>query len=357
MAWLSAASDPPDPLIALLVGVALLVGAALLVWPKGGLLGRSRRIRQVSARVLREDVLKQLCTAELEGDRLTTRSIAGALEIGVDQAAEVLADLERRQLVVFEGPIPRLTQNGKEYGLQMVRIHRLWELYLADTTGLQEAEWHTRADLLEHTVTGAEISELSRALGNPLHDPHGDPIPTEEGELVTRETVPLPEAPVDRPVRIAHIEDEPTVVYRQIVAESLSPGTIVRVLEKDSQRIRFWAEGSERVLAPSLANNVGVVPVPAKHAADVERELVDSSRLSLLRTGDRARVIGISRACRGPERRRLMDLGFVPGTEVEVAMVSPSLDPTAYLVRGTLIALRREQAGWIRVSPQEEATA
>jgi DtxR family Mn-dependent transcriptional regulator len=239
----------------------------------------------------------------------------------------------------------------------MVRIHRLWELYLADTTGLQESEWHTRADHLEHTVSETEISALSQELGNPLHDPHGDPIPTEDGELVTKETVPLPEAPLNRPLRIVHIEDEPTVVYKQIVAESLSPGTIVRVLEKDPQRIRLWAEGSERVLAPSLANNIGVVPVPKKHVADVERELVDSSRLNRLRPGERAKVVGISRACRGPERRRLMDLGFVPGTCVEVAMVSPSQDPTAYLVRGTLIALRREQAGWIQVSPREEASA
>ena len=72
--------------------------------------------------------------------------------------------------------------------------------------------------------------------------------------------------------------------------------------------------------------------------------------LSGLKIGQRGQVLGLSPACRGPERRRLLDLGFVPGTEVVAEMQSPGGDPTGYRVRGTLIALRTEQAGLIRVS-------
>jgi DtxR family Mn-dependent transcriptional regulator len=71
--------------------------------------------------------------------------------------------------------------------------------------------------------------------------------------------------------------------------------------------------------------------------------------LASLKPGQKARVVQLTDACVGTERRRLLDLGFVPGTLIEVEMVSPSGDPTAYRVRGTQIALRREQAVMIAV--------
>jgi DtxR family Mn-dependent transcriptional regulator len=81
-----------------------------------------------------------------------------------------------------------------------------------------------------------------------------------------------------------------------------------------------------------------------------------TAHLAACETGARVTVQGLARSCRGQERRRLLDLGFVAGTAVEVAMTSPSGEPTAYRVRGTLIALHREQARQIMVSP-ESATA
>ncbi|HYG35582.1 MAG TPA: FeoA family protein, partial [Clostridia bacterium] len=88
-----------------------------------------------------------------------------------------------------------------------------------------------------------------------------------------------------------------------------------------------------------------VVPLPGSKIED----LAEEEYLTTLRPGQCAKVKGLSPACRGAERRRLLDLGFVAGTKVEVEMVSPGGDPTAYRVRGTLVALRREQAGLIRV--------
>ncbi|MEZ4636087.1 MAG: FeoA family protein [Caldilineaceae bacterium] len=71
--------------------------------------------------------------------------------------------------------------------------------------------------------------------------------------------------------------------------------------------------------------------------------------LDQLRPNEEARVVALSRACRGQERRRLMDLGILPGAAIEVEMNSPLGDPTAYRVRDTLIALRREQARLIQI--------
>ena len=79
--------------------------------------------------------------------------------------------------------------------------------------------------------------------------------------------------------------------------------------------------------------------------------------LNSLRLGEEAKVVAVSRACRGPERRRLMDLGILPGVRIEVAMPSPLQDPVAYRVRDTLIALRKEQAQMILIERVPNATA
>ena len=165
--------------------------------------------------------------------------------------------------------------------------------------------------------------------------------------------LPLQAVPANTPVVFTHIEDEPETVYAQLCAQGLRPGMRAFVMEKSAQRIRFWADGSEHVLAPVLANNITVVLLPEFKSED----LAEEKFLSGLRPGERAKVLGLSPACRGAERRRLLDLGFVAGTAVEVEMVSPAGDPTAYRVRGTVIALRREQAGLIRIATEAAVTA
>lgn len=76
--------------------------------------------------------------------------------------------------------------------------------------------------------------------------------------------------------------------------------------------------------------------------------------LSVLPIGAAASIVGIAEECQGAERRRLLDLGFVPGTIIVGELISPGGDPTAYLIRGTLIALRRAQARWIQVIPVQK---
>ena len=78
--------------------------------------------------------------------------------------------------------------------------------------------------------------------------------------------------------------------------------------------------------------------------------------LHALKPGEKGAVVRISPRCRGSERRRLMDLGLLPGTIVEAELVSPGGDPTAYRVRGAVIALRKEQAQFIHITRTTEAT-
>ena len=333
----------------------ILAGLAVAVacWPRHGLLAHWRDAQKLARRTQREDALKHMLKSEADGRLPTLESIAGALQITTGAAAGLLQELEAHDLLTFADGRLRLRPTGREMGLHIVRAHRLWESYLAEHTGVDEAEWHVRAEKQEHLLTPEQTDALAAELGYPLRDPHGHVIPDSVGALQDDESQSLNGVAPEAPVVITHLEDDPVTVYRQLVALGLRPGMRVFVIERSATRIRFWADGNEHVLAPVLAESVAVRALPEARPAD----LVEDEFLSGLRPGGRARVLGLSPACRGAERRRLLDLGFVPGTVVEVDMVSPAGDPTAYQVRGSVVALRREQANLIRISTREAVTA
>jgi DtxR family Mn-dependent transcriptional regulator len=286
-----------------------------------------------------------------DGRSASIASIAGALHISTDQVINLLTSMQSRGLVQVTGTGIELTQSGREAALHIVRAHRLWERHLADTTGYDESEWHLQAERLEHSLSKDELDQLSSQLGHPRYDPHGDPIPTSDGEYVTPRSLPLTSIPVGMISRIVHIEDEPETVYAQLVAEDLHPGMEVRVLDSNEKRIRFWASGDEHLLAPMIAANIFVQIKPEVAAPSVE----GYAKLCDLATGEEAQIVSISPSCRGPERRRLMDLGILPGTRVIAELRSPNGDPTAYRIRDSLIALREEQARMIFIDhPVEE---
>lgn len=331
----------------------VLLGLAGLLWPRHGAWARWRQGRELTARSRREDLLKHILKSEVHGRPPTLESIAGALRVRRSEAARVLQDIEQRGLVSFEDGLLRLKPAGREMALHIVRAHRLWESYLAEQTGVAEAEWHARAERQEHLLTPQQTAALAARLGHPARDPHGDIIPDAQGNLPADTGQPLHAAPANAPLLITHVEDEPETVYAQLCAQGLRPGQRVFVMEKTAQRIHFWADGTEHVLAPVLANSITVVPLPESKTED----LAEEQFLSGLRPGERAKVLGLTPACRGAERRRLLDLGFVAGTPVEVEMVSPAGDPTAYRVRGAVIALRRQQANLIRITSEQAAAA
>ena len=336
----------PDPLIALLVAGAVVLLSLGLFLPKSGLVPRWRRAQRNNERVLYEDALKHIQRGETHGDPANLHSLAGALNISVNQAADILDKIQALNLVRIEGNAFRLTPEGREYALRIIRAHRLWEQYLAEETGFTEAEWHDQAEQYEHLLTANEAQALASQLGNPLYDPHGDPIPTIAGEFKPHQGKPLTSMEVDAPLRIVHIEDEPDAIYAQLVAEGLHAGMEGRILEKSPQRVRFFAGGDVHLLAPIVAGNISVLPVSQE---PVERR-EEGQPLHELKAGQQGTVLSLSPRIRGAERRRLMDLGILPGVAIEAAFTSPSGDPTAYLVRETLIALRKEQARSILIA-------
>jgi DtxR family Mn-dependent transcriptional regulator len=333
------------PSAALAVGLSIVAALALVFWPHGGLVDRWQRARRVNSRVRIEDALKHAYDCEYRGLTCSLESIAGSLDIPTDQAADVVGRLEQHGLLLSSGDTLTLTGEGRAYALRVIRVHRLWEHHLADESGLRETEWHDDAELHEHSLSPEEADALAARMGNPAFDPHGDPIPSATGDIPRRTGVPLTELQPGRLGRIVHVEDEPRAVYAQLVALGLHPGTQVRMIESRTDRVRFTADEEEAVLAPLLARNVTVRPIGSEERIPGPRRT-----LAGVNPGEPAQVVGIARSCRGQQRRRLMDLGVVPGTMIVPEMPSVGGDPVAYRIRGSLIALRRNQAQQIYVS-------
>lgn len=323
-------------------------GALLLAVRTGAL---RRRAGRDAERVLVEDALKHLHDSEERRVSCTRHSTAGALGIGSSDAAALLARLAELGLVVAAEDRFTLTPAGRTYALRVIRVHRLWERYLADETGLPETDWHASAEEAEHRLSVNEAEELAARMGDPRYDPHGDPIPTAAGELPAPRGVPLTRLAPGAAAAIVHIEDEPEAAYARLVASGLHPGTVVRVLAVTPAEIRIEAEGSRQILPVLVAGNVTVSPLPEDIA------LPAAVTLSSLAVGARGRVVSLSPACRGMQRRRLMDLGVVPGTVIAVEMRSPGGDPTAYGIRGATVALRADQARLIFVEHVDEEEA
>lgn len=333
-----------DPAVALVAFAAFAALGALLFWPRLGIIARLSQLSHLSERVLLEDALKHVYTCESVGRPCTLESLAGRLEVSRGRAADLFKQLAEAELARNTETGPKLTDEGRSSALQLVRSHRLWERYLADRTGVPAGEWHDRAERMEHALSSEQTEELAARLGHPAWDPHGDPIPTSGGELPRVERTTLSGVDVGRTVEVVHLEDEPRVIYDALLEDGLDVGARLEVVSRDGNAVTIRAHGRERALDMVVAANVTVRLLAEGVRADAPvATLVD------LEPGESARVVGISPRCKGAQRRRLLDLGVVRGTVIEAAFRSAGGDPIAYRIRDALIALRREQAEWVRV--------
>ncbi|HMU42790.1 MAG TPA: metal-dependent transcriptional regulator [Ignavibacteriaceae bacterium] len=338
-----------EPLVLLIIGILVALIFVIVFYPNKGIMAVWKKSKYANKKILIEDALKYLYDCEYNRTNCTLNSIAGNLSISADDAADIISRLESMGLVSAKKNELELTSDGRSYALRIVRIHRLWEKYLADETSVKEDEWHLKAEELEHTLTTEQANQLAARIGNPVFDPHGDPIPSASGDIPEKKGKPLTEMKAGEFGNIIHIEDEPHSIYSQILAEGLYPGMQIRMIELSDKRIKFVANGEECILSPLIAKNITVGIL--KFEKQVEGKF---KTLSSLKIGEEGTILGIAKALRGQQRRRLMDLGIVPGTKIEAELESFSGDPVAYNVRGTTVALRKQQTDKIYLLNEDE---
>lgn len=301
-------------------------------------------------RELVEDALKFLAEADREGRPASVFGLAEHLTLDGGRAEDLLKRLVEAGLVAPGGAAPALTAQGREYALQVMRAHRLYETYLARNTGLTASAWHARAHVAEHRMTPESVERMAAELGNPTYDPHGDPIPGPDGSMPPPSGRPLAEFAPGTAVRVVHVEDEPAAPYALLAAAGVAPDIRMRVEAVGPGGVRVRMDGLDFDFSKEAAAQVAAAELPADEPYDAGVE-----RLTALEPGETAEVVGMSPLLRGLARSRLLDLGVVPGTVLTIDLVSPGGDPVAYRIRGASIALRREQAAriWIRRSGGE----
>jgi DtxR family Mn-dependent transcriptional regulator len=326
--------------------LAFLALLAMIFLPRVGMLALYRKSLVARKREQVEDALKHLLDREQNGRHASPESLAGTLGLPRVTVMSLIQDVEMQGLLESRGSELHLTAEGERWALHVVRAHRLWERYLADEARMPLEKVHEEAQKREHSFTEAQLNELEAALGHPKLDPHGDPIPTRDGKIDRAEGMPITAWPADRPARIVHLEDEPALAYEQILAAGLRLGQDIRIIEKTQNRYVLSDGENEYRLAPAVASNVHVVPLP-------ESEILKREAISLaeLKADQQAEILMLDDAVQGFTRRRFLDLGLTPGTKILPELGNFFGDPRAYRVRGTLIALRKDQAAQIWVKP------
>lgn len=322
------------------ISVLLVMGGLIIFVP------RYYRWKETRQRELVEDALKQMLDQKQQGFQTSTNFLGGALNLKPSKVMPLVESMEAQGLVETKGTDICLTEDGERWALHVVRAHRLWERYLADEARMPLQSIHNEAHRREHAMSDAQLDALDASLGHPLLDPHGDPIPSRDGKIMQAEGIPMTSWAEGIPLRIVHIEDEPPLAYAQIAAEGLKLGQSIRILKKSPERYILTDGEMEYRLAPAVAANITAIA-----AADRTPAPAGLLPLSDLKHGQKAEIVSLDDSVQGFTRRRFLDLGLTPGTIIAPELKNFFGDPRGYRVRGTLIALRKEQAASILIKP------
>lgn len=292
---------------------------------------------------LAEDILKILYHSEAGNNPVRIEQLNDVFADRSPTLSQALDHLRAEGLITQSDAPLKLTNAGRSRGLELIRAHRLLESQLANQR-TRTVDLHKKAEILEHELTVAEIEAIADALNHPRFDPHGDPIPSKYGRLPELKRSPLQDWTTKSECLIAHIEDEPADDFAKIEALKIAPGMRLRVMEKSENSLQVSLDGRNLAIPSDLIPLIAVEPLKPG-----DKPLGEVDLLTNLKKHEEATIVGISAWVRGPERSRMLNLGIVPGTLIKSALVGAFESPVAYHIRGTEIALRREQASHVMI--------
>jgi DtxR family Mn-dependent transcriptional regulator len=208
-----------------------------------------------------QDYLKEIYKLEAAGERATTSALARQLEVApssVTAMVKKLAALGLAEHAPYKGV--ELTEAGRQIALEVIRHHRLLEMYLAETLGLGIDAVHAEADRLEHVISEELEARIDHALGFPTHDPHGDPIPNAALKVEARKLRQLDELQPGEEATVQRIPDGDADLLRYLAELELVPGCriVVRKSEPFGGPVTVDVAGNEHALSRELAGRIGV---------------------------------------------------------------------------------------------------
>ncbi len=208
-----------------------------------------------------ENYAKAIFTLQASGQAVRTTDLAERLEVRPASVSTMLTRLEQSGLVARE-PYHgvRLTTDGERVALAVIRRHRLLELFLAEALELPWDVVHIEAERLEHHVSPRVEAAIAAHLGDPTHDPHGDPIPTAELKLPVVAGISLADTPDGATAELLQVSDRDPAMLRYLAERGILPGASLRLVGREpfGGPLRVDCDGTEHLLGEPLARAMTV---------------------------------------------------------------------------------------------------
>ncbi|MEQ9091109.1 MAG: metal-dependent transcriptional regulator [Balneola sp.] len=209
-----------------------------------------------------EDYLKAIYLLEIDGIAATTNNIAESLSVSSASVTNMFKKLAKLQLInhkSYRGA--ELTKAGEKIALEVIRHHRLLELYLKEMMGYSWDQVHDEAEKLEHHISEQFEDKIAELLNDPTHDPHGDPIPSKEGVVPEMASLAITDADENESYIIGRVRDQDPELLRFLEKSGIIPGVKVTILEKTpfDGPVKIKLEDKETTIGNSVAKDVFLV--------------------------------------------------------------------------------------------------
>jgi len=208
-----------------------------------------------------ENYLKAIFKLQHNNDNTVSNSdLSKQLEIQSASVTDMLKKMAKKKLIHYEkSKGVKLTEKGKEVAISIVRKHRIWELFLVQKLQFGWEEVHEIAEQLEHIHSEELINRLDSYLGHPKADPHGDPIPSVNGELSQVQRTTLSEVDDRKSCQVVGVKDSSTLFLQYLQQVNIGIGTKIKVIERfafDGSIIIKLKKGEQISVSKKFADNV-----------------------------------------------------------------------------------------------------
>ena len=207
-----------------------------------------------------ENYLKAIYHLEIDADKgISTNSIAKKLETKASSVTDMVKKLSEKEVVVYKKyQGVKLTNYGKKTAANIVRKHRLWEVFLVEKLNFSWDEVHDVAEQLEHIKSPKLINQLDSFLGFPSNDPHGDPIPDKEGNLKIIEKSLLSTFYKNESGVCVGVDDSSSEFLRYLDKKGITLGKQITVLEKEDfdDSLSIEMDNKKFSISNKIANNL-----------------------------------------------------------------------------------------------------
>lgn len=208
-----------------------------------------------------ENYLKAIYKFQNENKRIVSNSdISQELMIQSASVTDMLKKMAKKKLINYEkSKGVALTEKGKQVAIKTIRKHRLWELFLVKKLQFGWEEVHDIAEQLEHIHSEELINRLDAYLGHPKTDPHGDPIPSLNGELSEVQRTTLSDVDDRKSCQVVGVKDSSTLFLQYLQQINIGIGTKIKVVERfafDGSIVIKLKKGEQLSVSKKFADNV-----------------------------------------------------------------------------------------------------